>query len=161
MAQGTQGFHPGMQQHMVHPGHPMAPGMAHNGSQPGTQPGMPPQMASHMVSAPGGQMNAAAFMGGVPPGNAQAHALQHLNPQMLQHQQQLASTSASHSFPARFPVSLAMHMLIYHLLSPSCASAGSRQPSAHAAASATKNAPAATCATATDDGVSHVRQHGC
>lgn len=73
----------------------MAPGMAHNPSQPGAQPGMPPQMAGHgMVSAPGGQPNPAAFMGGMQPQNAQAHALQHLNPnQQFQLQHQMASKS--------------------------------------------------------------------
>jgi len=85
-----------------HPGHPMAQGMAHNPSQPGAQPGMPQHLA-HMggVSGPGGQVNAAALMGGMPAGvgGPNAHALQHLNPQMFQQQQQqqFASTSA---FPA-------------------------------------------------------------
>jgi hypothetical protein len=80
------GFHPGMQQ-SVHPGHPMAPGMAHNPSQPGAQLGMPPQMAGQMVSAPGGQPNPAAFMGGMHPGNPHAQAMQHINPHMFQQQQ--------------------------------------------------------------------------
>ena len=81
------GFHPSMQQHPgVHPGHPMAaPGMAHNPSQPGAQPGIPPQMAAHMAaSGPGGQVNPVAMMGGMPQGaGPNAHALQHLNPQMF------------------------------------------------------------------------------
>jgi hypothetical protein len=78
--------HPGaMQQHPgAPPGHPMAPGMAHNPSQPGAAPGgMPHQLVGHMgVSAPGGQMNPAALMGGMPPGagGPNAHAMQHLNP---------------------------------------------------------------------------------
>ncbi|KAI0483955.1 LIM-domain binding protein-domain-containing protein [Xylariaceae sp. FL0804] len=81
-----------MQQHPGgHPGHPMgAPGMVHNPSQPGAQPGMPPQMAAHMaVSGPGGQVNP-ALMGGMPPGagGPNAHAMQHLNPQAFQQQQQ-------------------------------------------------------------------------
>ncbi|RYP51091.1 hypothetical protein DL768_003497 [Monosporascus sp. mg162] len=88
------GFHPGaMQQHPgVPPGHPMAPGMAHNPSQPGAQPGMPQQMAAaHMgVSGPGGQVNPAALMGGgmAPGAGPNAHAMHHLNPQMFQQQQQ-------------------------------------------------------------------------
>ncbi|KAI1397473.1 LIM-domain binding protein-domain-containing protein [Hypoxylon fuscum] len=93
---GPGGFHPGMQaQHPgVHPGHPMgAPGMAHNPSQPGAQPGMPPQMAHMAVSGPGGQVNPAMMAGGMPPGagGPNAHALQHLSPQMFQNQQQFAS----------------------------------------------------------------------
>jgi hypothetical protein len=91
---GAGGFHPGMQQ-PVHPGHPMAPGMAHNPSQPGAQPGMPPQMGGHMVSAPGGQPNPAAFMtGGMHPGNPHAQAMQHLNPQMFQQQQHQAQMAS-------------------------------------------------------------------
>ncbi|RYP19673.1 hypothetical protein DL767_009607 [Monosporascus sp. MG133] len=88
------GFHPGaMQQHPgVPPGHPMAPGMAHNPSQPGAQPGMPQQMAAaHMgVSGPGGQVNPAALMGGgmAPGAGPNAHAMHHLSPQMFQQQQQ-------------------------------------------------------------------------
>ncbi|ROT40227.1 hypothetical protein SODALDRAFT_91385 [Sodiomyces alkalinus F11] len=76
--------HPaGMHQHPGVPGHPMAPGMPHNPNQPGAPAGagMPQQM--HMaVSGPGGQVNPAALMGGMPPGAAgpNAHALQHLNP---------------------------------------------------------------------------------
>lgn len=83
-------FHPGMQQ-AVH-GH-MAPGMAHNPSQPGAQPGMAPQMAGHMVSAPGGQPNPAAFMAGMHP-NQHGQAMQHMNPQFLQQQQQQAQHQA-------------------------------------------------------------------
>ncbi|KAI0171679.1 LIM-domain binding protein-domain-containing protein [Hypoxylon sp. FL1284] len=94
MASMASGFHPNMQQHPgVHPGHPMsAPGMAHNPSQPGAQPGMPPQMGTHMaMSGPGGQVNPAAMMGGMPPGAGPTpHALQHLNPQMFQNPQQFA-----------------------------------------------------------------------
>ncbi len=90
MASMAPGFHPSMQQHPgVHPGHPMAaPGMAHNPSQPGAQPGMPPQMAAHMAaSGPGGQVNPVAMMGGMPQGaGPNAHALQHLNPQMFAQQ---------------------------------------------------------------------------
>jgi hypothetical protein len=90
------GFSPhpgGMQQHPgAPPGHPMAPGMAHNPSQPGAAPGgIPHQLVGHMgVSGPGPQINAAALMGGMPPGNPNAHAMQHLNPaqaQMLHHSQ--------------------------------------------------------------------------
>lgn len=99
---GPGGFHPGMQaQHPgVHPGHPMgAPGMAHNPSQPGAQPGMPPQMAHMAVSGPGGQVNPAMMAGGMPPGagGPNAHALQHLSPQMFQNQQQFACESSSSS----------------------------------------------------------------
>jgi hypothetical protein len=71
----------------------MAPGMAHNPSQPGTTAGgIPHQLVGHMgVSGPGPQMNAAALMGGMPPGNPNAHAMQHLNPaaqaQMFHHPQ--------------------------------------------------------------------------
>jgi hypothetical protein len=104
------GFHPGqMQQHPGVPaGHPMAPGMAHNPSQPGAQPGMPHQMAAHMaVSGPGGQVNPAGLMGGMPPGAGapNAHAMQHLNPQMFQQQQQYARMSIPSSiFPTTSPV---------------------------------------------------------
>lgn len=78
-----------MQQHPgAPPGHPMAPGMAHNPSQPGAQPGgMPHQLVGHMgVSTPGGQMNPAAMMGGMTPGagGPNAHAMQHLNPAQAQ-----------------------------------------------------------------------------
>jgi hypothetical protein len=91
MASMGPGFHPSMQQHpVVHPGHAIAaPGMAHNPSQPGAQPGIPPQMAAHMAaSGPGGQVNPAAMMGGMPQTavGPNAHALQHLNPQMFQQQ---------------------------------------------------------------------------
>lgn len=104
---GGPGFHPGMQQHPgVHGGHPMAPGMAHNPSQPGSQPGMPPQMAHGMVSAPGGQPNPAAFMGGMQPGNPQAHALQHLNPQQFQLQQQMNSKSYPGWAARRLPINI-------------------------------------------------------
>lgn len=70
--------HPG-----VPPGHNMAPGMVHNPSQPGSQPGgLPPHLAQQMgVSAPGGQVNPSALMGGMP-GGPNAHAMQHLNPQV-------------------------------------------------------------------------------
>ncbi len=66
----------------------MAPGMAHNPSQPGTTAGgIPHQLVGHMgVSGPGPQMNAAALMGGMPPGNPNAHAMQHLNPAAAQAQ---------------------------------------------------------------------------
>lgn len=59
----------------------MAPGMAHNPSQPGAQQGgIPPHLAQQMgVSAPGGQVNP-SLMG--MPGAPNAHALQHLNPQV-------------------------------------------------------------------------------
>lgn len=59
----------------------MAPGMAHNPSQPGAQQGgIPPHIAQQMgVSAPGGQVNP-SLMG--MPGAPNAHALQHLNPQV-------------------------------------------------------------------------------
>lgn len=83
----TPGFapHPGMQQQHpgVPPGHNMAPGMVHNPSQPGSQPGgLPPHLAQQMgVSAPGGQVNPSALMGGMP-GGPNAHAMQHLNPQV-------------------------------------------------------------------------------
>lgn len=85
-------FHPSMQQHPgVHPGHAMAaPGMAHNPSQPGAQQGIPPQLAAHMAaSGPGGQVNPAAMMGGMPQAVAgpTAHALSHLSPQIFQQQQ--------------------------------------------------------------------------
>lgn len=70
--------HPGVPQ-----GHNMAPGMAHNPSQPGSQPGgIPAHLAQQMgVSAPGGQVNPSALMGGMP-GGPNAHAMQHLNPQV-------------------------------------------------------------------------------
>lgn len=60
----------------------MAPGMAHNPSQPGAQPGgIPPHLAQQMgVSAPGGQVNPSALMG--VPGAPNVHAMQHLNPQV-------------------------------------------------------------------------------
>lgn len=71
----------GMQHPGVPPGHHMAPGMAHNPSQPGAQPGIPHHLAQQMgVSAAGGQVNPALMgAGGMPPG-ANAHAMQHLNP---------------------------------------------------------------------------------
>lgn len=64
----------------------MAPGMVHNPSQPGSAPGgMPHQLVGHMgVSGPGQQINAAALMGGMPSGNPNAHAMQHLNPAQAQ-----------------------------------------------------------------------------
>ena len=81
--------HPGaMQQHP--PPHPMAPGMAHNPSQPGVTPGgIPHQLVGHMgVSGPGPQMNP-GLMAGMPPGvNPNAHAMQHLNPAQAQMFQQ-------------------------------------------------------------------------
>jgi len=91
--------HPGaMQQHPAGPPHPMAPGMAHNPSQPGTNPGgIPQHLVAHMgVSGPGAQINPAALMGGMPPGagHPNAHALQHLSPaqaQMYQAQQQMGN----------------------------------------------------------------------
>lgn len=73
---GMQQPHPG-----VPPGHHMAPGMAHNPSQPGSQPGgIPAHLAQQMgVSAPGGQVNPSLMgMHGAP----NAHAMQHLNPQV-------------------------------------------------------------------------------
>lgn len=86
MASMPQGFQPhpgGMQQAHPNmpPGHHMAPGMAHNPSQPGAQPGgIPPHLAQQMgVSAPGAQVNPSALMG-MPGPNA--HAMQHLNPQV-------------------------------------------------------------------------------
>ena len=73
----------------------MAPGMAHNPSQPGGAPGgMPHQLVGHMgVSGPGAQINA-ALMAQMPPGagNPNAHAMSHLTPQqahMYQQQQQM------------------------------------------------------------------------
>jgi hypothetical protein len=99
MGPGFAGHPAGMQQHPGVPGHPMAPGMAHNPSQPGAPAGaMSHQLAAHMgVSAPGGQVNAAAMMGGVPPGagGPNAHALQHLNPSQAQlfQQQQFAAAN--------------------------------------------------------------------
>ncbi|KAI0466076.1 hypothetical protein F4859DRAFT_336890 [Xylaria cf. heliscus] len=97
MASIGPGFHPGMPQHpVVHPGHAIgAPGMAHTPSQPGAQQGIPPQMAAHLAaSGPGGQINPSAMMGGMPQGAAgpNAHALQHLNPQMFQQQQHYMAT---------------------------------------------------------------------
>lgn len=87
-----------MQQHPGVPhGHPgLAPGMAHNPSQPG-QPGTIPQhIAAQMgVSGPGGpQINPAAMMAGMPPGvgGPGAHGIQHLTQQqqaMLFQQQQI------------------------------------------------------------------------
>lgn len=73
--------HPGGMQHPgVPPGHHMAPGMAHNPSQPGSQPGIPHHLAHQMaVSGAGGQVNPALMGAGMPPG-ANAHAMQHLNP---------------------------------------------------------------------------------
>ncbi|KAK3304208.1 LIM-domain binding protein-domain-containing protein [Chaetomium strumarium] len=68
--------------------------MGHNPSQPGAAPGgIPHQLVGHMgVSGPGPQINAAALMGGMPPGagNPNAHAMQHLSPaqaQMFHHPQ--------------------------------------------------------------------------
>lgn len=86
--------HPGgMQQHPgAPPGHHMAPGMAHNPSQPGATPAMAHQMVAHLgVSGPGPQISAGALMGGMPPGTPNAHvAMQHLNPQqMAAYQQQM------------------------------------------------------------------------
>lgn len=73
--------HPGGMQHPgVPPGHHMAPGMAHNPSQPGSQPGIPHHLAHQMAaSGAGGQVNPALMGAGMPPG-ANAHAMQHLNP---------------------------------------------------------------------------------
>jgi hypothetical protein len=95
---GYTGHPAGMQQHPGVPGHPMAPAMVHNPSQPGAPGGaMQHQLAAHMgVSAPGGQVNAAALMAGMPPGagGPNAYALQHLNPsqaQLFQQQQQFAA----------------------------------------------------------------------
>lgn len=101
MSLGPQSHSPfPMQQHPGVQGHPM--GMPHNPNQqiPG-QPGMNPQM--HMgVSGPGGPQagQAAAMMGGMPPGagGPSQHALQHLNPQAaqaayMQQQQQMACKS--------------------------------------------------------------------
>ncbi|KAK4122578.1 hypothetical protein N657DRAFT_681582 [Parathielavia appendiculata] len=70
----------------------MAPGMAHTPSQPGATPGgIPHQLVGHMgVSGPSPQISAATLMGGVPPGNPNAHAMQHLSPaqaQMFHHPQ--------------------------------------------------------------------------
>lgn len=104
MATSMPSFSPhpgGMQQHPgVPPGHHMAPGMVHNPSQPGSQPGGIPHQLAHMgVSAPGGQVNQAALMQGMPPGGPNAHAMQHLNPQMAQqlfHQQQQMQNCMSH-----------------------------------------------------------------
>lgn len=46
---------------------------------------MPHQLVGHMgVSNSGPQMNAAALMGGMPPGNPNAHAMQHLSPAQVQ-----------------------------------------------------------------------------
>lgn len=75
--------HPaGMHQHPGVPGHPMAPGMPHNQGQPGAPGGGMPQQMHMAASGPGGQVNPAALMGGMPPGagGPNAHALQHLNP---------------------------------------------------------------------------------
>lgn len=96
--------HPGgMQQHPgVPPGHPMAPGMAHNPSQPGAQPGGMPHQIHMGVSAAGGQVNPAALMGGMPPGaGPNAHAMQHLNPQQAHlFQQQQMNPMACESYLA-------------------------------------------------------------
>ncbi|KAF3344013.1 PTAB protein [Verticillium dahliae] len=83
--------HPaGMHQHPGVPGHPMAPGMPHNPSQQGAPGGGMPQQMHMAVSGPGGQVNPAAMMGGMPPGAGapNAHALQHLNPAQAQMFQQ-------------------------------------------------------------------------
>lgn len=51
---------------------------------------MPPQMAAHMAaSGPGGQVNPAAMMAGMPQGapGPNTHALSHLTPQIFQQQQ--------------------------------------------------------------------------
>ena len=83
-----------MQQHPgVPPGHPMAPGMQHNPSQPGAPAGGMPQHMAHMaVSGPGVQVNPAALMAaGMPQGGPNAHALQHLNPAQQMFQQQQAA----------------------------------------------------------------------
>lgn len=105
MASMAPGFpHPAaVQQHPgVPPGHPMAPGMQHNPSQPGAPtPGIPQHMAPHMaVSGPGGvQVNPAALMAaGIPPGGPNAHALQHLNPAQQMFQQQQAAMAAGQQF---------------------------------------------------------------
>ena len=113
--------HPGaMQQHPGVPqGHPgLAPGMAHNPSQPG-QPGAIPQhlVAQMGVSGPGGpQINPAAMMtAGMPPGVAGpgAHAMQHLNPQQqaILFQQQQMNHMAS-----KFAASFVSMILTSHCL---------------------------------------------
>ena len=79
----------------------MAPGMVHNPSQPGAPGGGMPHQLAHMgVSGAGQQINAAALMGGVPPGagGPNVHALQHLNPnqaQLFQQQQFAANCMAA------------------------------------------------------------------
>lgn len=64
----------------------MAPGMAHNPSQPGAPGGIPAHIAQQMgVSAPGGQVNPSLMgMHGAP----NAHAMQHLNPNVQMFGQQ-------------------------------------------------------------------------
>jgi hypothetical protein len=80
----------------------MAPGMAHNPSQPGAAPGgIPHHLVGHMgVSGPGSQMNAAALMGGMQPGALNAHAaMQHLSPaqaQMFHHPQMNQMCTSPH-----------------------------------------------------------------
>lgn len=115
MASIPQGFAPhpgGMQQ--PHPGvpqgHHMAPGMAHNPSQPGAQPGgIPPHLAQQMgVSAPGGQVNPSALMG--VPGAPNVHAMQHLNPQMFG-QQPGQMNCESRSYHASAPRAQKDHLL--------------------------------------------------
>jgi len=96
---GPTGFHPAMQSHPVHPGHPMgAPVMAHNPSQPGAQPGIP-QMAHMGVS---GQVTPGMLVG-APQGAAgpNAHALQHLNPGMFPQQPQYSTYTYNNS-PSHF-----------------------------------------------------------
>ncbi|CRK10860.1 hypothetical protein BN1723_009194 [Verticillium longisporum] len=100
--------HPaGMHQHPGVPGHPMAPGMPHNPSQQGAPGGGMPQQMHMAVSGPGGQVNPAAMMGGMPPGAGapNAHALQHLNPaqaQMFQ-QGQFGNSSTRQHHPSIQP----------------------------------------------------------
>lgn len=92
----------------------MAPGMAHNPSQPGAPGGIQHQIVAHMgVSGPGPQMNPAALMGGMPPGvNPNAHAMQHLNPaqaQQMFQQHQMNPMSMYKSFPLQLDLSQTAH----------------------------------------------------
>ena len=87
----------GMPQHPGSvPGHPIGPGMPPNPGQH-VQGGMHHPMMG--VTAPSGQVNAAAFMHGMPGGvSGNVHALQHLNPgqaQMLQMNPQMTGSKLS------------------------------------------------------------------
>lgn len=146
------GFTHGMQQHPGGPpGHPMvAPGMAHNPSQPGTQAGtMPHQLVAHMgVSAPGGQMNSTALMGGMPQGgNPNAHAMQHIGPQQM--------------FQQHMPAMSAYSYLVISVWLLTCPRSEQPVSSPAAAAEAAAADAAADQATAHGPAVSEYEWHAC